>query len=219
MSRTAFSTTALLLLPALACAQPANLNYDYVDMDFGIGKYETKILGRNIDVKSENVSLLLSKSLDANNYLTLEVYRARIDDSDQMGGIRFNLDATESNYTLAWGYALPLNESVDFTMGLGINKSDQDSTLTRHGAGSSFDSDEDTTSVAWSLGLRSYITQGLELAAAVSGVKDQTVFTLSGPIQLTENLGLNTVYSYTKSDIKNVDATNSVLSVGLRYSF
>ena len=147
---------------------------------------------------------------------------SRIDDTASLGELNIALNADTKDYTLTWGHALPLTQGLDLITELGLNKSVHNMTQQRFAKGGPTVSDHhrrNKNSLAWTIGLRGEISDALELAGSVSGTRDNTVFALNAPFNLTYRLDINAVYSYTWDNRGPFNRRQSAFGIGLRYAF
>lgn len=210
----------LFFAPALAMAQPANLSYDYLEFQAGPGKLQIEDPAR-LDYKTQNIYAAGSVMLTANTFATLSLGRSRADDKDTNNGKAMELDSKQTDVQAMLGYAMPFGKSSDFVVKIGAGRSEQKNTskMIIPATGTQID-DETETGVVWEVGTRTlFADPGFELELNAQRFKDQTSYSIGGPTYITENLGLDISYTYTKDTARPKDARHKALTVGVRYYF
>ena len=217
-----YKTLSLLLFaPALSMAQPANLSYDYLNVEAGPGRLMIEDPAR-LDYKTHSVYGSASMMLTPNVFTSVSLGKTRGDDKDALKGVAMELDTKQTDVRALVGYALPFAKSSDFVLKVGTGRMEQKNTsrlLTNPTAGALTEKDTETGAV-WEVGTRTlFADPGFELELAVQRFRDQTSYTIGGPTYLTENLGLNLSYTYSKDTAGPKDTRHKALTVGVRYYF
>lgn len=211
-----------LLLLATNVSNASALRYDFIEADIAASKARVKYSGEKLSLSGRSLSVNMAMSLDETYFITLGANQIDIDDSDRfVGNTSIQADLEFANQTLLIGSHHAISENTDIVLMIGADRADN-RTKTRSTPPSTLHTSsikQRDTSLAWSIGTRSFFPSGYELELALSGRKDQTQFAISGPMYLTQNLGINTFYSYTYDRKRPHKSEVQTLGLGLRYYY
>jgi len=222
MIRAAVIATALAT-PALASqAAPANLGYDFIEFNAGIGKLGVEAAAFREDLRTKNFSARWSGMISDNLYSTLNLARLSGDGDETYSNNRYELVTRQTNYSVLVGGAFGIGETMDIFAGLGIGGFKQHSRLDVSNPQGEESTDLDTrkTSLAWEVGLRKqFWKNGLELEARAHGIGEQQNVDFNLPFYLSDEISISPWVSLMQEDRIKINKSHAVFGLGLRINY
>lgn len=206
----------------IAQAAPANLSYDYLDLNVGVGQLGVDVINFREDVRTSNFNGRWSGMITENIYSTLNLNYLSGEGDKSFGPQTFDLDTSQTKYAVIVGGAFPVATSVDIFAGIGFGGIDQNGELKTQvlNLTTTKDYDNEETAFAWEFGVRSeFWDKGLEFEARAEGVGEQASLSVTVPVFINENLALTPSFSFMEENDGDLYKNHSVVSVGLRFNY
>jgi len=214
---------AALATPALASqAAPANLGYDFIEFNAGIGKLGVEAAAFREDLRTKNFSARWSGMISENLYSTLHLARLSGNGDETHSNNRYELVTRQTNYSVLVGGAFGIGETMDLFAGLGFGGFKQHSRLDISNAQGKESTDLDTrkTSLAWEVGLRKqFWDSALELEARAHGVGEQQNVDFNLPFYLSDEISVSPWVSLMQEDRIKINKSHAVFGLGLRINY
>lgn len=214
--------TAAITFTGIAQAAPVNLDYDYLNLKGGVGQLGVDADEYREDIRTTNFSGRWSGLITENIYSTLSAGYLSGDGNKTFPGQKYNLETTQTTYSVIVGGVFGVAQSTDIFAGVGIGGIKQDSELeiTKLGNRTTEDLDVDKTGFAWELGIRrEFSGKKFELEAIAEGIAEQASLSVSAPISINENIAIVPGFTFTEEGEVKLYKNHSMVNLGLRFNF
>lgn len=222
MMRTTAIAALLGTAPLMTQAAPANLGYDFVEFNAGIGKLGVEAADFREDLRTRNLAARWSGMISENLYSTLNLARLSGDGNETYSNNRYELVTRQTNYSVLVGGAFGIGATMDIFAGLGIGGFKQHSRLDVSNPQGEESTDLDTrkTSLAWEIGLRKqFWDSALELEARAHGVGEQQNVDFNLPFYLNDEISVSPWVSLMQEDRIKINKSHAVFGLGLRINY
>ncbi|RLV59212.1 hypothetical protein D5018_13435 [Parashewanella curva] len=224
LSKISLAATCLSVSLTSLMASAETFNYNYAEVTGLFGKTEFNATNKNInqkpDLSTKGFGITVQYSPYEGLYLKGVADRLKIDDSKDYGMQSYAVDGNSTTLGALVGMYAPVTDNIDVLGAIGIaNVKDDFTTSTRLMDPPTIDtkSDESRLRFYGEAGFKAGLGTWGELDLMYHRLNDENYFSATGNFEITDNWGLQTGYSYSRSG-KNRERYGTWI-VGVRYSF